>query len=90
MEAQSIFIIYIQQDAMLHSLFYLETALHVSGGTTTHHHHHISVTELGHLLTRSSLTYPEVSSKVCHDSFSHLGSSVSLPWVAIVEELELV
>jgi hypothetical protein len=29
--------IYIQQDAMLHSLFYLETALHVSGGTITHH-----------------------------------------------------
>ena len=28
---------YIQQDATLHSLFYLETALHVSGGTTTHH-----------------------------------------------------
>jgi len=22
---------------MLHSLFYLETALHVSGGTSTHH-----------------------------------------------------
>jgi hypothetical protein len=22
---------------MLHSLFYLQTALHVSGGTTTHH-----------------------------------------------------
>jgi hypothetical protein len=30
-------LIYIQQDAMLHSLFYLETALHVSGGTTTHY-----------------------------------------------------
>jgi hypothetical protein len=29
--------IYIQQDATLHSLFYLETALHVSGGTTTNH-----------------------------------------------------
>jgi hypothetical protein len=29
--------VYIQQDAMLHSLFYLETALHVPGGTTTHH-----------------------------------------------------
>jgi hypothetical protein len=29
--------IYIQQDATLHSLFYLETALHISGGTTTHH-----------------------------------------------------
>jgi len=28
---------YVQQDATLHSLFYLETALHVSGGTTTHH-----------------------------------------------------
>ena len=28
---------YIQQDATLHSLFYLETALHVSGGTTNHH-----------------------------------------------------
>jgi hypothetical protein len=30
-------LIYIEQDATLHSLFYLETALHVSGGTTTHH-----------------------------------------------------
>jgi len=28
---------YVQQDATLHSLFYLETALRVSGGTTTHH-----------------------------------------------------
>ena len=31
-------LIYIQQDATLHSLFYLKTALHVSGGTSTHHH----------------------------------------------------
>jgi hypothetical protein len=30
-------LVYIQQDATLHSLFYLETALHVSGGTITHH-----------------------------------------------------
>ena len=30
-------LIYIQQDAKLHSLFYLETALHVSGGNITHH-----------------------------------------------------
>jgi hypothetical protein len=29
-------LVHIQQDATLHSLFYLETALHVSGGTTTH------------------------------------------------------
>jgi len=28
--------IYIQRDATLHSLFYLETALHVSGGASTH------------------------------------------------------
>jgi hypothetical protein len=30
-------LIYIQQDATLHSLFYLETALRVSCGTNTHH-----------------------------------------------------
>jgi len=29
--------IHIQQDATLYSLFYLETALHVSGATTTNH-----------------------------------------------------
>ena len=27
----------------------------------------MSVMELGHLLTRSGLTYPEVSSKIYHD-----------------------
>jgi hypothetical protein len=35
--------IYVQQDATLHSLFYLETALHVSGGTTTHHQERIQL-----------------------------------------------
>ena len=30
-------LIYIQQDVTLHSLFYLEIALQVSGGTSTHH-----------------------------------------------------
>ena len=30
-------LMYVQQDATLYSLFYLETPLHVSGGTTTHH-----------------------------------------------------
>ena len=34
---ENIILIYIQQDATLHSVFYLESALHVSGGTTTHH-----------------------------------------------------
>jgi len=37
LEFNAFTVIYIQQDATLHSLFYLETALHVSGGTTTHH-----------------------------------------------------
>ena len=54
-----------------------------------HHHHHIYVTELGHLLTRSGLTYPEVSSKVYHDSFCQLDSSVSLPWVIHFEAFHL-
>jgi hypothetical protein len=43
-----------------------------------HHHRHIPVMKLDHLLTRSGLTYPEVSSKVCHNSFCQLGNSVSL------------
>jgi len=30
-------LIYIQQDATLHSLFYLGTSLRISGGTITHH-----------------------------------------------------
>jgi hypothetical protein len=37
-------LIYIQQDATLHSLFYLKTApLHVSGGTSTHHQRRIQL-----------------------------------------------
>jgi hypothetical protein len=34
-------LICIQQDETLHSVFYLETALHVSGGTNTHHQERI-------------------------------------------------
>ena len=30
-------LVYIQQDATLHSLFYLETAPHISGGNLIHH-----------------------------------------------------
>jgi len=41
--------------------------------------------EMGHLLTRSGLAYPEVSSKVYHDSFCQADSSVSLPWVIYFE-----
>jgi hypothetical protein len=35
--------IYIQQDATLHSLLYLETAVHISGGTSTHHQERIQL-----------------------------------------------
>jgi len=45
----------------------------------------ISVMELGHLLTRTGLTYPEVSSNVYHDSFCQLGICVPLPWVIYFE-----
>jgi len=30
----------VQQDATIHSLFYLQTALHVSSGFSTHHQEH--------------------------------------------------
>jgi len=55
--------------------------VHMHQSRHHHHHHHISVMELGHLLTRSGLTYREVSSKVSHDFFCQLGNSVSLHWV---------
>ena len=52
-------------------------------------HQDISVMQLGHLLTFSGLTYREVSSKVYHDSFFQLGSSVSLSWVIYFEAFYL-
>ena len=45
----------------------------------------MSVVELGHLLTRSGLTYLVDSSEVCHDSFCQLANSVSLSWVVCHE-----
>ena len=59
--------------------------MHTSKEYHHHHHHHMFVMELGHLLTRSCLTYLEVSSEVCHDSFCQLGNSVSLSWVVCHE-----
>ena len=41
------------------------------------------------MLTRSGLTYPEVSLKVYHESFWQLGSSISLPWVIYFEAFYL-
>jgi hypothetical protein len=75
-------ILYIQQDATLHSLLYLETAVHISGGTITHYqeriqlylHHLVFVTPL--LLSAAIVEKLEL---VC----------VRCGW-RIVEELELV
>jgi len=49
--------IYIQQDATLHSLLYLETALYVSGGTTTHHQERMQL-YLQHLVFVTPLLLP--------------------------------
>ena len=46
-------------------------------GDHHHHHHHQSFMELGHLLTRSGLTHPEVSLTVYHDFFCQLGNIIS-------------
>jgi len=49
--------IYIQQDATLHSLLHLKTALHVSGGTSTHHQERIQL-YLQHLVFVTRLLLP--------------------------------
>ena len=49
---------YIQQDAMLHNSFYVETALHVSGGTT-HHQEHKQL-YLQHLVFVTPLLLPNI------------------------------
>ena len=50
--------IYIQRDATLHSLFYLETALHVSGGTSTTLHQERKQLYLQHLVFVRPLLLP--------------------------------
>jgi len=62
--------IYIQQDATLHSLFYLETALHLSGGTITHHQERKQL-HLQHLVLVTPLLLPAAT-----------GTGLSVLWVA--------
>jgi hypothetical protein len=50
-------LIYIQQDGTLHSLFYLETALHVSAGNTTNHQERKQL-HLQHLVFVTPLMLP--------------------------------
>jgi len=57
-QAQSfIILMYIQRDATLHSLVYLETALHISGGAFTHHQEQKQL-YLQHLLFVTPLLLP--------------------------------
>jgi hypothetical protein len=51
-----------QQDATLHSLFYLETAVHVSSGTSTHHQERKQL-YLQHLVFVRPLLLPAASSR---------------------------
>ena len=48
---------YIQKDVTLHSLLYLETALHVSGGSSTHYQKRIQL-YLQHLVFVTPLLLP--------------------------------
>jgi len=50
--------LYIQQDATLHCLSYLETTLHVSGGTTTTHHQERKQLYLQYLVYVTPLLLP--------------------------------
>ena len=54
--------IYTQQDTTLHSLFYLETAVHVSGGSTTHHQERKQL-YLQHLVFVTPLLLPATSGR---------------------------
>ena len=65
-------LIYIQKDATLHSLFYLETALHVSGGITTHHQERKQ-------LYLSGICHAVIS--ICHCR-GRVGTGLSVLWLA--------
>jgi hypothetical protein len=66
-------LIYIQQDATLHVLFYLEAALHVLGGTITHHQ------ECKQLSTASGICH--TVSAICRYR-GRVGTGLSVLWVA--------
>jgi len=59
LERRSVILTHVQKDATLQSLFYLETALHVSGDTTTHHQERKQL-YLQHLVFVTPLLLPAV------------------------------
>jgi len=85
MRAARIFLLFF---AIIQNIVIYASSIHILL-TSMFCHHRISFMQLGHLFTRSGLTYSEVSSKVCHDSFCQLGSSISLPWVIYFEAFYL-
>jgi hypothetical protein len=68
-------LIYIQPDAMLHSLFYLESALLVSGGTATHHQERKLYLQHLVFVTPLLLSAPIVE----------VGTGLSVLWMAYVQ-----
>ena len=90
-------LIYIQQDATLHSLFYLKTALHVSGGTITHHQERKEL-YLQHLVFVTPLLLPSaiaavlvetaVSSKPAHQTVIY--TELHIPDVVLIQSILLM
>jgi hypothetical protein len=78
-------LIYIQQDATLRSLFYMETAVHVSGGTSTHHHgiHHPQHTLT---LSNSSTIAADSSNGVTNNRCCRYRCMCSWWWVEVPPE----
>jgi hypothetical protein len=74
-------LVYSQQDATLHSLFYLETALHVSGGTTTHHQERKKTVS-----TTSGICHTVTA--ICHCR-GRVGTGVSAMWVVYATHIAL-
>jgi hypothetical protein len=54
------------------------------------HHHHVAIKELGHLLTRSGLAHPEVSSIVFLDSFHLFGCTYFVFFLALSKCTDLI
>jgi len=68
-------LIYIQQDTRLHSLLYMETALHISGGTTTHHQERKQL-YLQHLVFVTPLLLPAAAIAMCVCVFLVMGRNI--------------
>jgi hypothetical protein len=80
-----------QEDATLHSLFYLETALHVSGGTSTHHQESIQL-YLQHLvyvrpLLLSAAIAADSSNGLTNTRFCRYSCMRSWWWVEVPPEI---